>query len=300
MKITITGGNGFIGTELVRELRKSGNYEISVLDTRVPSNADVHVSVADITKFGDLLNMAALRLRDSDLIIHLAGFIDPDVERYPYQGFTSNTQGTLNMLEAMRLLDIKKIIFASTYLVYEGYSGRVDENTKPDIDKISFYAKSKLISEWLIKKYSEKYGMKYVILRFGSVYGEGERCGNVINDFVKNATNNEPIVVWGDGTVLKPLTYVKDLASGIIASLSANNETFNLASDENPSVNDLINVLKKLNPSLDVKYDKTKPARAYPIVTSEKIQKALGWRQKTRFEDNIRNIYNSVKEKNRK
>ena len=295
MKITVTGGAGFIGSELISRLKQSKEHEVTILDTRIPTNTVANIAIADITNFNDLLNIAALRLKESDTIIHLAGFVDSDVERYPYQGFTTNTQGTLNILEMMRMLDIKKLVFASTYLVYEGHTGNVDEETKPDINKIPLYAKSKLISEWLIKKYADKYGLQYVILRFGSIYGEGERCSNLINNFVRAAINNEPIEIWGDGAARKPLTYVKDLVNGIICGLNAKNDIFNIASGEHPSVNDLTEILKKINPGLIVKYDRTKPVRLYPTVISKKIENMLGWKRETNFEDNIKKIYNLIK-----
>jgi nucleoside-diphosphate-sugar epimerase len=205
--------------------------------------------------------------------------------------------GTLNILETMRMIGIKKIVFASTYLIYEGYTGEVDEHTKPDIDAITLYSKSKLASEWLIKKYAEKYGIEYVMLRFGSIYGEEDRCSNLLNDFMDSAVNGVSIDVWGDGTAKKPLTDVSDIATGIVACLNETNEIFNVASNEHPSVNDLVEILKELNPEFIVNYDKTKSARAYPIVVTEKIRERTGWTQKTKFRDNVARIYESMKNK---
>jgi len=295
MNITITGGSGFIGQEVVRQLLGKRDFNVIVLDNRIPKECKADVAIGDINNLDNLMNIAALRLKESDAIIHLAGYVDGDVKNHPYQGFMTNVQGTLNVLEVMRRLDIKKIIFASTYLVYEGHTGTVDENTKPDIDKITLYSKSKLISEWLIKEFAKKYGLGFVILRFGSIYGEAERCSNLINDFVRAAIENKPILVWGKGESRKPLTYVNDLASGIIASVKGNNDTFNLASDEHPSTNDVINILKKENPSLKVEYDETKPERTYPTVSAKKAKDVLGWQHTSRFEANLKNICKSLK-----
>ena len=291
MNIVITGGSGFIGQQVSSQLFDKKDYDVTVLDNRVPVERTSSIAIGDVNNLDNLMNIATLRLKEADTIIHLAGYVDGDVKNYPYQGFTTNVQGTLNVLEVMRRLDIKKIVLASTYLVYEGLVGNVDENSKPDIDKITLYSKTKLVAEWLVKEFAKKYGIQFAILRFGSIYGESERCSNLINDFIRAALENEPITIWGKGENRKPLTYVNDLASGIVAAIKGKNDTFNLASDEHPSVNEVINILKKENPNLKAVFDETKPERQYPIVSAKKAKDVLGWEHKSRFENNLRKIY---------
>ena len=181
MKIAVTGGAGFIGKQLSKKLADRAN-DVTVVDIAASSRPEmVAAKRVDITN----LEETKRALGYSETVYHLAGGVLDNVRKLPYQGTELNVTGTLNVLEACRVNDVKKIIFASTFYVYDGIdpTALVDENTSLNGNGMELFGASKLIGENLVRTYAQKYGIQFVVLRFGSAYGSGN-CTNIIKTFL--------------------------------------------------------------------------------------------------------------------
>jgi UDP-glucose 4-epimerase len=279
MKVAVTGGSGFIGSRLVRRLVKEG-YDVVNLDIMDYPFKDVKVETrkTDITKLDEVKNS----LKDVELVYHLAGPVLDTVRKDPYKSTTLSTIGTLNVLEACRQNKIQKVIAASTFYVYDGLSPKfiVNEESQLDILKMELFGALKLKAESLIREYSRKYGIDYVILRFGSAFGGGN-CTNVITTFIDLARKGEPIEIWGPGKRKNQYTYVEDIADGCFKAMSKANETFNLIHPEQTSTGDLGRLLQK-------KYDFRiffntiqKEGADMPYMSPRKAMEELHWKPMT-------------------
>jgi UDP-glucose 4-epimerase len=275
MKIAVTGGAGFIGSRLVEKLTRGG-HTTSVIDITAPeNNGGFSFNKTDITD----LEATKSAIAGNEVVYHLAGAVLDGVRRSPFTGTELNVSGTLNILEGCRVNDVKKIIFASTFYVYDGIdpSALVDENTSLNGNGMELFGASKLIGENIVRTYSQKYGIQFVILRFGSAYGAGN-CSNIIKTFLESGIQGKPTVVWGRGHRWNQYTYVGDIADGCVLSLQEKNEIFNLISPEQTSIRELADLVKEtLN--LEVAFDlNKKEGSSMPYMSSEKARVKLKWK----------------------
>lgn len=277
-KIVVTGGSGFIGNRLIKRLYVKGENPV-VIDITPPNhNEPIPFWKTDITDISDL--NASLWNSDVKILYHLAGVTLNKMRKDPYKGTILNVQGTLNVLESCRLNDIAKIIFASTFYVYDGIdeSEDVDEETPLNPTMPELFGQSKLIGEYLIKKYAELYGLKYVILRFGSAFGTGN-CSNIIKYFLDEGFKKEkPLVIWGKGERCNQYTYVNDIVDGCYSAIDKVNETYNLISPEVTSINELATLLtKKYEFKFKWNLKKTEGA-SMSFMSSDKAIRELQWK----------------------
>jgi len=276
MKIAVTGGLGFIGNYLTKQLLESG-HDVLVLDVRedkVPEGADFRR--LDITN----LDQTLLSLGDIDVVYHLAGTVLDMARKNPHLSASLDILGTANVLEASVKKGVKKVVYASSFYVYDGLPAHenVDEKQRLDVFKAEIFGVGKLVGERLIIEYNRKYGLDYVLLRFGPAYGPNNRCSCLIYDFVMAGICGNPIVIWGSGQRKNQYTYVKDIAEGSMASLSSKNEVFNLVSPEQVTIRQIADLLVKKY-GFTVKYDLNKPeGSSMPFMSSEKAIKELNWK----------------------
>jgi UDP-glucose 4-epimerase len=275
MKIAVTGGAGFIGAQLSRRLVDRA-HDVTVVDIASPSQTgSLTTKRADITK----LEETKKALRGNQTVYHLAGGVLENVRKSPYVGTELNVTGTLNVLESCRANDVKKIIFASTFYVYDGIdpTALVDEDTSLNGNGMELFGASKLIGENLVRTYSQKYGIEFVVLRFGSAYGAGN-CSNIVKTFLDSGIQGKPAVVWGRGHRWNQYTFVGDIADGCVLSLQEKNEIFNLISPEQTSIRELADIVKEtLN--LEVAFDLTKrEGTSVPYMSSEKARIRIKWK----------------------
>jgi UDP-glucose 4-epimerase len=276
MKIAITGGSGFIGSRLVKELSKK--HDVTVLDVidRV-TDLGVNFKKVDITS----IKQVDSAMKDGyDVVYHLAGTVVDQVRKDPYKALTLNITGTQNVLETCRVNNVGKIIFASTFYVYDGLDENiiVNEYTPLDVSRMELFGAIKYFCESMVRTYSEKFGIDYNILRFGSAYGADERCSNVILTFLNMALNGETIDVWGKGRRRNQYTYVDDLVEGCVSVINKKNEIYNLVSPEETTTANLAKLIEGL---LDAKFVflKEKPeGPSMPYISSRKAIRELGWK----------------------
>ena len=274
MRVAVIGGSGFIGSFLIRELLKKG-YEVINIDTR-RSSLNVEFCLADVR----MLDQVQSALSEVDVVYHLAGTVLNVARKNPYVSGQLDIYGTLNVLEACVRSNVNKLIYASSFYVYDGIppDRSVDESHRSDIFRAEMFGVAKLVGERLILEYNRKYGLRYVILRFGPVYGPHKRCSCVICEFIREGLSGKPIIVWSKGERKNQYTYVEDVTSGAVKAMKHDNETFNLISPEYKSIREIAEFLR-VRYGFKVEYDPTKrEGPSMPYISPKKAIEKLGWR----------------------
>ena len=270
MKWLITGGCGFIGKSLIRDLAQEGDHVVRVIDNLSVGTADDLAEVCDFTKrpaneaesmedlavpsveliVGDILDadLALAAAAGAGIIVHLAANTGvPKSVENPRQDCITNVLGTFNYLEAARHSGVKRFIFAS--------SGAPIGDCEPPIHEemachpVSPYGAGKLACEGYCSAYFRTFGVETVALRFGNVYGPGSSHKNsVISKFIRQALQGKPLEIYGDGSQTRDFIYIGDLISAIrLAAIAPGigGELFQIATNAETTVGELTEALKK-------------------------------------------------------
>ena len=296
MKILITGGTGFIGSHLTQFLKKDN--DITIYDVKKPIEKDVKFILGDILDEQKILQS----FQDFDAIIHLAATVGvKNTETNPVLTLNTNILGTKNILEACKKHNIKKVILASSSEIYgEPRKVPIDEIQTPI--PITTYGISKLASEEYLKSYAKTCGFNYSILRFFNVVGPKQSSRFVLPEFIKNALNNKPLVIHGNGLQIRAFCHIEDVCQGIEKSIcKGDGEIFNIGNDLEPiTIENLAKkVISVLNSQSTIKYisfEKSGRNREQEIMTRnpsiQKAKKILSYRP----EHNLKEIINSIAE----
>ncbi|MFC1920709.1 dTDP-glucose 4,6-dehydratase [Chloroflexota bacterium] len=218
MNMLITGGAGFIGSHLCDKYVKEG-HRVFCLDNFMSGNLTNIRHLLDFRNFklvkGDIRDYDLLEkiARDVDVIFHLAAQIHVDRSYIePQLTYDINVTGTQNVLEAARLHDAKKIIFASTSEVY-GSAQYVPIDEKHPLNAPHPYGASKTAADRMCYAYSQTYGMDISVIRHFNVFGPHQRdigYGGVISIFTRRILSNTPPIIYGDGKQTRDYTYIDD------------------------------------------------------------------------------------------
>lgn len=242
----VTGGAGFIGSNLVNELLLFGN-DVIVLDNESSGthkqyhwNDKAINHKVDITQYDEILPL----FKNIDAVFHLAAIANiQDSIANPTRTFFNNELGTLNVLESARQHGIKTVVFSSTSAIY-GAINSVPYSEKDIEDCLNAYSVSKANSEKVIKIYNNLYGMNNIMLRYFNVYGNNyPTVGQyvpVVGIFLEKFKKGDPLTVVGDGLQRRDFINVKDIAKANIYALKYGNskiqDTFNIGSGKNYSI----------------------------------------------------------------
>jgi len=272
-KVAVTGGAGFIGSNLTRRLLNEG-HEVIVIDdlsTGLISNIDEKKSRLEqisITNFENLRNA----IGDCEAIFHLAarGSVPRSITN-PIATNEVNSIGTLNVLEVARESGAH-VIFSSSSSVY-GRNLELPKDESMWLAPMTPYAASKLSGEGYAQAYATSYGVPVTILRFFNVFGPRQRPDHqyaaVLPKWIWLAIHDKPIEVFGDGTATRDFTYVDTVLDIGISALMEKKTTegaINIAYGNRVSLNFVIELLRTQFPSLRVDY---KPARAGDVLNSQ-------------------------------
>lgn len=252
-KILVTGGAGFIGSHLVAFLVKS-NYDVVVIDKCV-SGCKIEDSLLQKIQFikGDVRDFALVRdaMRDCNAVIHLAALVGvEEVQQKQMETIETELVGTQNIVKAAIEEGVKKIIYTSSSAVYKntiGDSSREDDQLCLAND----YAVAKRMNELYLQSLTAEKGIQTVSLRLFNVYGEGQDERMVIPRFFQRALNNEPIIVFGDGSQTRDFTIIDDVVKSIFLFLKHPTVTgvFNVANGTELTIKELAFIIKEITQS---------------------------------------------------
>lgn len=315
-KILITGGIGFIGYFLTKNLLEKG-HEVIIYDAflnyipplkshypyylkyRLRDLQDKATVVrGDIRHRGQLIK--TIKEFKPEIIVHLAAIPVATIsDQYSEDATQINLNGTATVLETIRAVDfVKRFIYASSSFIYGNFVyDPADENhpTSP----IDVYGATKLAGEVLTKGFGKRFGIEYVIVRPSAVYGPTDANQRVTQIFVEKAFRGEPLILENGGKDKVDFTYVTDAAQGLaLACLhpQAKNETFNITRSEGRSAEDLAEILKNLVPGTKTiveKSEKIRPKRG--TLDISKAKKILGYQPKYSLEEGMKKYVEFVK-----
>lgn len=313
MRYLVTGGAGFIGSNLCQKLLELGN-DVYIIDNfndfYDPEIKRENISYVKKTseKYqkklivfeGDIRDKVLLKetfKNDIEVVVHLAAMagVRPSIEK-EHLYWDVNIMGTQNILEECKNNNVKKVVFASSSSVY-GNSPTVPFKESDKVDfPISPYAATKKSGELLCYTHHHLYKTSVACLRFFTVFGPRQRPDLAINKFTRMIMNNEVIPVYGDGTSYRDYTYIDDIVDGIISSIEwvTNNECvydiFNLGGDEPISLNRMISTIENtLNRKAKIQYLPMQPGDVNRTCADiSKSTNVLGYKPKTTFEEGIK------------
>lgn len=308
-EILVTGGAGFIGSHLIEQLLEN-NYKVTIVDnldtfyskkfklkniSGVINNS--YLKVIDI----DILNTADLYARLTDqyeVIVHLAAKagVRPSIED-PIAYQDVNVKGSQNMLEFARHKNIKQFIFASSSSVYGTNKNFPWKESDVALNPISPYASTKISGELLGHVYSHLFGIRFITLRFFTVFGPRQRPDLAIHQFSKKILNSEAINFFGNGITRRDYTYVADTVQGIFNAIQYTRtpfEVFNLGNHHTISLSEMIHTLETVFNKKAIIKHLPEQMGDVPITYADisKAEQLLNYVPKTNFKQGITKFKN--------
>lgn len=295
MKFLITGGSGFIGSNIVEELVKQG-YFVRVIDnfsTGKRENLrefekDIELIEGDIRSY----QIVQKAVKGIDVIFHQAAL--PSVPRSIQDPITTNevnVGGTLNILYAAKNSDVKRIVFASSSSVY-GDNAELPKHEFMIPMPLSPYAVSKLAGEHYLKVFNKLYGLETIALRYFNVFGPKQdpnsQYSAVIPKFIKAIKENRQPVIYGDGEQSRDFTYVANVVEANILAATKDCDTpivMNCATNGQVSLNELVSRINEMmNKNIEPIYDEPRPGDIkHSYAKIDLIKNHLNWQPKFDF-----------------
>lgn len=300
MKILVTGGAGFIGSHVVDRFLQNG-HQVTVYDNMTTGRKMFlsEASRSSLFQFvqGDILDLPLLQstMLGIDVVFHFAANADVRFgTQHPRKDLEQNTIGTYNVLEAMRLAGVKKIVFSSTGSIYGEAQVIPTPENAPFPVQTSLYGASKLGGEGLIAAYCEGFGFQSWIFRFVSILGERYSHGHVFDFYKQLLKHPNHLKVLGNGKQKKSYLYVGDCVDAICLALEKAKDKvnlFNLGTNEFIEVDDSIRWMKELlhlNPHVEYSGGDRGWIGDNPFIflDTAKIRK-LGWQPRTTIRDGV-------------
>jgi UDP-glucose 4-epimerase len=298
----VSGGAGFIGSNLVRALLERGG-QVRVLDnlaTGRPTNlSDVAAAVELIE--ADILDIDAVRraVRDIEVVFHQAAL--PSVARSvaePLVCHEVNATGTLRLLLAARDAHVRRFVYASSSSVY-GDDPVLPKSEHLPASPLSPYAVSKLAGEQYCRVVARLYGLEAVCLRYFNVFGPRQDPASeyaaVVPKFISAMTRGEPPMVYGDGTQSRDFTYVANVVQANLLAAEAagvSGEVFNVACGRRASLLDLVAALNRiLGTDIQPRFGPPRPGDVkHSQADITRAERLLGYAPRVQFEDGLAQV----------
>jgi UDP-glucose 4-epimerase len=312
----VTGGCGFIGTNLIRHLLREGGHRILVVDNLSVGRREDLARVCSFREVappslgrgwkgeavalvvGDIADreLARAAVQGREVVVHLAGNtgVQPSLAD-PWSDCINNVLGTLNYLEAARRGKVRRFIYASSGATVGRCSPPVHEKLCPA--PVSPYGASKLAGEAYCSAYFHSFGLETVCLRFGNVYGPGSsHKSSVVARFFRRALEGRPLEIFGDGNQSRDFIYIDDLIEAILRAAKAKGvggEVFQIATHRETTVRELarevVAVLREAGVDrIEVRHAAPRPGevrRNFSDIT--KARTRLGWEPRTSLRDGL-------------
>ncbi len=306
--VLVTGGAGFIGSELVRQLAARGD-RVLIVDNLVNGkrenvadvlSRDVTLLVADVRGVAAL----ALHLRDVRTVYHLACLGVRHSVHSPHENHDVNATATLQLLAASRQADVPRFVYVSSSEVYGGIQSTPIRGDRISEDHPAFpctvYGGSKLAGESYARAFFRTYGYPTVVVRPFNTYGprshhEGD-SGEVIPKFLLRCLAGRPLVVFGDGSQSRDFTFVSDTARGILLAgehPEAVGETINIGTGTDVTIADLAKLVatETGKPDAAIVHDEARPGDVYRLIADVSRARALlGFEPRVSMSDGLQQL----------
>lgn len=307
MHVVVTGGAGFIGSNLVDRLIARGD-RVTVIDdfntfydpaikrgniahhAGNPAFSLVEADICDADRMREAIAAAPV-----DVIVHLAARagVRPSIQQ-PALYWRVNCEGTTNILEAARAAGVSRLVVASSSSVY-GANAKVPYSEDDPVDQpVSPYAATKKAGELLCHAYSHLYGMSIFCLRFFTVYGPRQRPEMAIHRFIDLLSNGQPVPMFGDGSTSRDYTYVDDIMDGVLRSVDgcSGYRVYNIGESRTVRLHELIQIIAHtLGVEARIEQRPLQPGdvtRTYANI--DRMRSELGYDPRTPIEDGIRKM----------
>jgi UDP-glucose 4-epimerase len=306
-RILLTGGAGFIGSHVARELVGDG-HEVIILDSFVQyvSPFESHYKAFLHKRFEGIRNSVVLERGDTrdklhlqqliyrhrpERIVHLAGLPIADLSnKYPDETVSTIVNSTVNILDIIKEVDfVKRFVLISSSMVYGDFQYVPADEEHPKNPK-EVYGGTKLAAEILTRAYSQRFGIPYTIIRPSAVYGPTDVNKRVTQNFIFNAFLGKPLLLH-DGSTALDFTYVTDAAHGICLATMANaaeRETLNVTRGEGRTLREYTEILREHFPDLTIEHSPCelfRPKRG--ALDISKARSLLGYEPRYCLEDGL-------------
>ncbi|HPG38204.1 MAG TPA: SDR family oxidoreductase [bacterium] len=305
----VTGGAGFIGSNIVEELVRRGE-KVRVLDNFATGKRENLVPFMEKIELieGDIRSYHIVReaVQGVDFILHQAAL--PSVPRSIKDPITTNevnVTGVLHILDAAKDAKVKRVVFASSSSIY----GDVDVLPKTEDmlpRPLSPYAVSKYSGERYCQVFNKLYGLETVCLRYFNVFGPRQdpssQYSAVIPKFIKTIKSGESPVIFGDGEQSRDFTFIENVVQANLLACEKSDEditgeVFNIACGKRVTVNEMVKSIKKLlNSDVEIKYNKQRMGDVkHSLANIGKAQQFLGYRVLVDFNEGLKRLIQSFK-----
>ncbi|MCP5106058.1 MAG: SDR family oxidoreductase [bacterium] len=304
MKYLVTGGAGFIGSNIVKELLKRGE-SVRVLDNFSTGKRENLYRFANHPQFqlieGDLrsFHIARSAVKGVDFVLHQGAL--PSVPRSIHDPITTNDVnilGTLNILEAAKEFNVKRVIYASSSSIY-GNSEVLPKTEDMPAAPLSPYAISKYTGERYCQVYYELYGLETVCLRYFNVFGPNQNPDSqysaVIPKFIKLIAQRKQPIIYGDGSQTRDFTHVSNNVTANLLACTAENapgQVLNIACGERYPLSDIVKMINDiLGEEVEPLFEKERPGDVkHSLAAIEKAGEILGFQVKTKLKEGLEQL----------
>jgi UDP-glucose 4-epimerase len=301
MRILITGGAGFIGSNLAKRLVQDG-HDVIVLDNLLRGNKlekDIYDRITFVQ--GDVRDADLIQRTTAgcDMIFHFAAVLGVDiVADNPVETMDVEVIGTRNIVMAALANNVKKIMYASTSGIY-GHSAFENVLTEEIlVDPRTSYAMAKRYNEIYLASHHEEKGINVVSLRFFNVYGYNQDNRMVVPRFFEQATAGEPLTVFGSGKQTRDFTYIDDTIEACVRLMDAKgSHIVNIANEAEWCIEDLAHIIRRITTSESTIQFIEAPKKRYDyeverrVGSSDKLLEMTGYKPDTTLEEGLRRIY---------
>ena len=286
-KSLVTGGAGFIGSNLVDTLLELGHEVVCIDNESAESNEEFYWNPKAYNVKADIVDYTAMKncMTGIDYVFHLAAEsrIQPAILN-PIEAVTKNCVGTCTILQAAREVGVKKVIYSSTSSGY-GFNKPPNNEEQPD-DCLNPYSVSKVAGEKLCKMYTNLFGLKTISFRYFNVYGERQplkgQYAPVIGIFLRQRAADESLTIVGDGEQRRDFTHVSDVVqANILAATKDIDEEFygtlfNVGNGQNYSINEIADKISDNQVNIPPRIGEARTT----LANNNKLKSVLGWEPK--------------------